>query len=333
MINLNDRKWKQFRISNLGKIVGSHDYPKTKRVNGPMPFIGSSNKRNGITDYISRVGSKNNAIHHNVISVNRNGSVGYAFYHPYTAYFSGDVRVIDLGKRLNTFTALFITTCIRQQHHQFSYGFKLGTDRLKKLNINLPINKQGRPDWRFISNYMKQIRDNIPRSYIHNQVHYPKYNLLNKKWKQFKIQDLFGAPLSGYDLPKDKRHPGKTPFVSASGFNNGVTTFIDSKTVKKAVYKNVIGVNRTGSTGDAFYQPYKACYQGDMRILSRKGLSEYVALFLCTCIRQQKPRFAYGFQLNTLRLIKLRINLPVDKQGRPDWQFMSDYMKSMVELT
>lgn len=176
MISLDDRTWKQFKIRDLFTIHGGKDYPKKDQSKGDLPFIGASNTNNGVTSFIQKKHNTPKSIYKNSISVNRTDSVGYAFYHPYRACFQGDVRILN-KKDLAYNISLFICTCIRQQRHQFNYGFKLGTERLKNLKINLPVNNQGHPDWRFMTDYMKQVRSRIPSSYIHNQVSHAKYSL------------------------------------------------------------------------------------------------------------------------------------------------------------
>lgn len=158
-INLQSRKWSAFSLSKiLGEPISGNDFPKYLRLSGNTPFVGSSSIKNGITDFIEKGNYTPNKYAKHVISVNRNGSVGCAFYHPYEAYFSGDTRFFPLDtKNIDIFGALFLVTVISQQKKQFGYGFKLGTERLKNLKINLPITKAGLPDWPFMSKYMQSL--------------------------------------------------------------------------------------------------------------------------------------------------------------------------------
>ncbi|WP_349496522.1 restriction endonuclease subunit S [Periweissella beninensis] len=89
-INLNSRIWSLVRLGDIANVYSGSDLPKTDRFTGEIPFIGSSSRNNGLTDFVKKVDGQPKKFARNVISVNRNGSVGYAFYHPYEAYFSGD---------------------------------------------------------------------------------------------------------------------------------------------------------------------------------------------------------------------------------------------------
>ena len=43
----------------------------------------------------------------------------------------------------------------------------------------------------------------------------------------------------------------------------------------------------------------------------------------------EKYRFNYGRKWGIDRMKKSLIKLPVDSDGKPDWQFMEDYIKSL----
>lgn len=156
---LSHKEWDNFYISNLATILKSRGYPKKDRRHGNIPYIGRTRFRNGIIDYISSPTSKKHrAIYKNVIAVNTNGSTGYAFYHPYYADFSNGVQVLSFQSlHLSTPVALFLCTCIRQQRKKFSYGFELVAHRLSSMKIKLPVNEDGKPDWKFMKSYMQKL--------------------------------------------------------------------------------------------------------------------------------------------------------------------------------
>lgn len=160
ILDLNSRKWKLIRLGDIADVFSGSDLPKTDRFSGSIPFIGSSSQKNGLTDFIQKIEGQRNTFAKNVISVNRNGSVGYAFYHPYEAYFSGDTRYVVLKNIVLTKEiGIFISTAISQQKKQFGYGFKLGTARLTDLLINLPILKENNstPDFKFMNDYIRSL--------------------------------------------------------------------------------------------------------------------------------------------------------------------------------
>lgn len=80
--------------------------------------------------------------------------MGYAFYHDYPALYGNDTRkLVPIIK--NKYSSLFITNAITNQKEKYGYGYKMGTERLKRQKIMLPIDKNKNPDWNFMENYIK----------------------------------------------------------------------------------------------------------------------------------------------------------------------------------
>lgn len=146
------KKWSEFFISDIGEIGSGKDIYGAERIKGDTPYISAKSKDNGIGHFI---GNENKTLESNCISVNRNGSVGYAFYHPYKALYSNDCRKIRLNK--NKHVSLFIANQITSQRGKYGYGYKMGTGRLKRQKIMLPIDDNDNPDWDFMEAYMKQL--------------------------------------------------------------------------------------------------------------------------------------------------------------------------------
>lgn len=154
---LDNINWKEFAIEEIATIISGKDIYQQERMPGNIPYITSTALNNGIGYSVSNL---NNTLEKNCISVNRNGSVGYAFFHGYNALYSNDVRKLKINKN-NKYVSLFVTTSIKKQKEKYGYGLKLGTGRLKRQKIMLPVNNYNEPDWSFMEQYMKRLEDNI----------------------------------------------------------------------------------------------------------------------------------------------------------------------------
>lgn len=154
--------WKNYPINKVCDIFSGHDIYDAERISGDIPYITSTSVNNGIKYFVSNV---NATLEDNAISVNRNGSVGYAFYHRYNALYSNDCRKLKLKQNNNEFVALFITNQIMAQKEKYSYGYKLGTGRLKRQYILLPT-KNEQPDYEYMENYIRLIEINKIGKYI-----------------------------------------------------------------------------------------------------------------------------------------------------------------------
>ncbi|MDO4702093.1 MAG: restriction endonuclease subunit S [Erysipelotrichaceae bacterium] len=66
---------------------------------GSTPYITATSVNNGIGYFVN---NSNLTLEKGCISVNRNGSVGYSFYHSYDALFGNDTRKLVLKEKMNT---------------------------------------------------------------------------------------------------------------------------------------------------------------------------------------------------------------------------------------
>lgn len=161
-LNIENKCWGEFFIEDIAEISSGRDIYDAERVSGDIPYISSTAKNNGI-GYL--VGNTNNTIEENCLSVNRNGSVGYSFYHPYKGLFSNDCRKLrPIIKSTNI--GIFLSNQITKQREKYNYGYKMGTARLKRQKIMLPINATGEPDWQFMEQYSKKLIESKKLKYI-----------------------------------------------------------------------------------------------------------------------------------------------------------------------
>lgn len=153
-IDLNTNNWKSFRYDELFEIErGRGDRRKDLGDNGTTPFITSSDANNGLTGF-----TKAKPIHKkNTIGVNRNGSVAEAFYQPVAFCSTEDVHIFVPKFELNQYIAMFLIALIKKEKYRYSYGRKWGIERMNKSTINLPVNSEGQPDWKFMERYIKSL--------------------------------------------------------------------------------------------------------------------------------------------------------------------------------
>lgn len=156
-LSLDSRNWEAFFIEDVAEIISGRDIYEKERLNGLVPYITATTNNNGIGYFVANT---NETLESGCLSVNRNGSVGYCFYHPYKALFGNDTRKLrpKMNKR---YISLFISICITKQREKYGYGYKMGTGRLKRQRILLPVDVNNNPDWQFMEDYMKQKEQQI----------------------------------------------------------------------------------------------------------------------------------------------------------------------------
>lgn len=151
---LSEKKWKDVELGRIADISSGRDIYAQERIVGDTPYITAGTVNNGIGYF---VGNDNDSKARNAISVNRNGAVGEAFYHPYEALYGNDCRRVNLHDADDEATQLFVVQCISKQKKAFSYSRKLGTARLKRLHVMLPVDDNGEPDYAYMAQYAKNM--------------------------------------------------------------------------------------------------------------------------------------------------------------------------------
>jgi len=171
-----------------------------------------------------------------------------------------------------------------------------------------------------------------------------KYSLDELKWKEFKVADIFVIKNGYYNKRPPKDNGGKIPFLSATQYNNGVSSYYNKSTIlkydkvgnlsnkdaKERIFKgNCIAITNNGSVGHAFYQEKSfTCSHDVTPVYGRfKLLSREISLFIIPLIVKAGEGFGYAKKWRPKRMRKSRIMLPVDAQNNPNWRFMEGYVK------
>lgn len=154
-------------------------------------------------------------------------------------------------------------------------------------------------------------------------------DLKSVKWKVFYINEIFSIS-AGKRLTKADMDNGQIPFIGATDSNNGITNWI--ATPNSSFDKNVLGVNYNGSVVENFYHPYGCIFSDDVKRLHLREHADnkYILLFFKTVILQQKVKYTYGYKFNGQRMERQKILLPVNEEGRPDYEFMEQYGKQIM---
>jgi len=153
-IELNFENWKKIKLKDIFDIFTSSDKNYLESEDGNIPYISSTQFNNGISSFVQADTIQNK----DTITVARNGSVGSAFYHSYNYCASpDDVRILMPKFEMDKYIAIFLCTLIEKEKYRYTYGRKFGTERMRETEIKLPFKKNGFPDWKFISDYIKSL--------------------------------------------------------------------------------------------------------------------------------------------------------------------------------
>lgn len=332
---LNEKEWRQFRLGDIADVYSGCDIYDADRVKGDTPYITSGSLNNGIGYF---VGNNNNSKSANAISVNRNGSIGLAFYHRYPALYSNDCRRVSLKFQASPGAQLFIAQAISLQKGAFSYSRKLGTHRLLNLKVNLPTNEAGQPDLSYMESYIENGLFKKVRAYeqflakkLENVVYKSIQPLNECTWDYFKVDEIFSVSRPSPRSIKQYQN-GDTPFVASGSVNNGILGFCTAKEEDHLDKANCITVSPVD--GSAFYQPFDFLGRGgagsSIMILRSHDVDSFSGQFIARMIRQACSKYSYGHMGNTNSIKHETVKLPAVQKHMPDFEFMEQYSINMM---
>ena len=167
----------------------------------------------------------------------------------------------------------------------------------------------------------------IPKIYNNKPFLNKQMELSDKQWDWIKIEDYFRIKPGHYYYPKEY-NLGTTPYCSASANNNAITQYID---LEPDFEGNQIITGKVGCT--AYYQPNPFSATSDVNVFIAKDgtvINPYIGMFFVTIINySENYKWDYGRQCRKNDTEKIKIKLPVDSAGNPDWEFMENYIKSL----
>jgi hypothetical protein len=331
VVGLDKVKWKTFRFTEVfQEIQRGKRLTKANQTNGPKPYISSTSENNGVDAFIgNETGIRK---FEDVLTLANSGSVGSTFYQQFEFVASDHVTALK-SENADKYAYLFLSTVVKRLEEKYSFNREINDTRIKREKVILPADKEGNPDFQYMSDFVKKLElDRVQEVIEYIYIYIRMMNILEEKvceisWKDFWIEDVCEIK-SGVRLTKANQEIGLRPFVGASDSDNGVTAFVSNK--NKSLDANVLGVNYNGSVVENFYHPYEAIFSDDVKRLKWKDEiygNKYTYLFLKQMILSQKIKYAYGYKFNGERMKRQKIMLPVTNTGLPDYDYMTSFMQ------
>lgn len=333
-LTLDSVEWGEFKIKDIFEIETVKGKPVENYENGEIPYVSTASINNAVINFIH----KDEKIITKGFSITVDPIKGSCFFHEYDFVgrgFSGASVNVLRNKKLNKFNGIFICSAIEKtSKSKASYGYLFNSNRLKNGILLLPIGAQGNPNWQFMEDYIKQeMKEQSQKvaNYYENKLLKLGFEFLDLEveWKEFWIEEILSIK-SGVRLTKSDQISGKIPFIGASDSSNGITEFVGN--TNRSLDKNVLGVNYNGSVVENFYHSYECIFSDDVKRVKFKNEDcgdEYTYLFLKQVILQQKNKYQYGYKFNAKRMNRQKIILPVDENGQPHWEYMSQFIQKL----
>ena len=345
-MNLNVNEWKEFELGYLFNVTKAFAYnqetfPESQeKDNKHIKCITRTAQNNGC-DYYGDIHPDLKIEKGNCLTI---GGEGVVCFYQSTDFVCGTNMSVLRLEELNEKIGLFLATIINHYSFgRFSYGRAFNKGQIEKSIIKLPIckNENGQPIIDMSNKYSNQ--GYIPdfkwmESYIETLNYKPlttkntsrnKYCLDISSWQDFCLDDLFEIK-KGKRLTSEDQTEGLTPYIGAIDSNNGVANYIGQKAIHEG---NTISLSYNGSVGEAFYQEIPFWATDDVNVLYFKEsngvkFNKYIALFICTVLKQEKYRYSYGRKWTLENMKSTIIKLP-SKDNKPDYDLMDNYIRML----
>lgn len=163
-----------------------------------VPYVTRSDSNNGLARFVSAKNYEFGSDDGGCITVGLDTQT--AFYQPHKFVTGQNIQVIT-GESLNEDVAQFMVPILRQQMTaKFNWGGNGATlGRMKRLTVMLPVTDSGEPDYEYMAECTRQMRETMLakyRAYVEERIaelgEYVEIPALDEKeWKPFSIVDLF----------------------------------------------------------------------------------------------------------------------------------------------
>lgn len=152
---------------------------------------------------------------------------------------------------------------------------------------------------------------------------------------EYIVGEMFDIhPTKAYKLTNSKlMDDGPFPVVVNSAYNNGIGGTSSKKTTEKG---NMITFSDTVDANTIYYQPDD--FIGYPHVQGLYPIGDYAdkwtretLLFFVSSFRKAAlvKGFDYGNKFRRDIAVTLKVKLPKDKNGDPDWKFMEQYIKQI----
>ena len=350
-MNLDVKNWGTFKVSDLfvvkyGVNLELNTCEETEDKDSSVNFVARTAENNGVS---ARVKNITGVVPQDkgLISVAGGGSVLSTFLQPEPFYSGRDLYTLESKVDISDEAKFFIITVIEQNKYKYSYG-RQANKTLPDLLLKLPVNEQGKPDYKFMEQYVKRLHHK-PLTTKNKSTKVPELNTAT--WKEFRFGSLIkniykSKSINKDDLQEVKEGENGIRYITRTGEDNGCEliasmTDIEQNNIEKG---NALTIGDTTAT--CFYQGEDFITGEHIVVVRANWLNEYNALYVCTILGLEMYKYSYGREFLIDRIKETIIKLPIvltdrgdpyfdkrctySKEGYvPDWQFMENYIKSL----
>ena len=352
-------QWGEFKARDLfgPSKLGKYHNPKDLQVsNDGYEYICATATNNGINQTLSCVIGNNLTIPFRIgggLSLTPSHIIAWGKQNPYFTYHenpcvtSQGMYFVEVKNKTRN-QIHFLITVLNKLSSEFSYTNCLTGKLFDELSIPLPLKQGTNPtdysqediDWDYMETVMSRVtaraKDRLAN--LPQPTDKKKTPVDTSGWGEFVVGELFECNTTKAFYPTKENLPeGKTPYISRSTYDNGVSGHYNDINDEFTIHQKCITIG--AETGIAFWQEKPFIPGVKVYTISHKQLNSKNALFITTVLNKSADN--YGFtQLRSMKKLKAEsIKLPLKASADPtnytqddiDWAYMENVMKAIEE--
>ncbi len=235
-----------------------------------------------------------------------------------------EIEAIVLGKKTKTSyyteeNGLLIKDCISLKGNDWTYN------QHKVINT-IPTDNDFEDT---VKNYLSWKVNSLIKE--NKKIVLKKHSASKATFKEFSVLDFFDIK-KGKRLTKAQMIDGDINFIGSTADNNGVTAKIGN--TEHLHPGGTITVSYNGSVGEVFYQEDKFWASDDVNVwYPKEKWSIEIMQYFMTAIKKLSTRYNYNAKWTLEKMKAEKINLPVTKTGKINYNYMTKYIKNIEKDT
>lgn len=329
--------WKEFKLSELFDVKNSKSISDKRGLDfdekNPYDFIGRTPVNNGIQGKIVKQDFEPN--NENTFSVTQIGEKLCLFRDNKWYACQNIFLLTPLYPELITakfFICCVVTNTLKAVFGEDAYSSYPTKDTLSDMVVKLPATSDGQPNWDYMESYMKAVMEESEKSLENLRKADDAKHLIDvSRWHKCRLGDYFDFE-TGKDMLPTKEKDGDIPVVCLGSNNNGIGLYIAENPKHKLYDEGCITIAGWAGGLFAFYQEQKFYVKGRVKIaIPKQPLSKLAGLFMCTMIDSESWKYTYAEKASGDKLPNTELYLPITSTGEPNWQYMEDYMRRIMD--
>lgn len=353
--------WGKFKARDLfgPSKLGKYHNPKDLQASDDgYEYICATTMNNGINQTLSCVIGNNLTIPFRIgegLSLTPSHIIAWGKQNPYFTYHenpcvtSQGMYFVEVKNKTRN-QIHFLITVLNKLSSEFSYTNCLTGKLFDELSIPLPLKPSTDPsnysqndiDWDYMETVMSRVTTRAKErlANLPQPTDKQKTPVDTSAWGEFLLNDI-ATLTNGNKFDKNKMSHDKPSinFVSRTGFNNGISDFVDKIDGVEPYPAGAITLALGGSVGSTFVQP-KPFYTGqNVGVIEFENKSDKMKQFVAVVLNKVcSTQFsAFKNEINKHFKRDLSIPLPLKPSANPsdytqddiDWDHMERFMKTI----